>query len=295
MPPKSLEWLLKHKRVAEMLNKDDWVSVWVGLATFLLTLPFAANGEPLVWDGRLSDGALMGVVTLLLLMVAPLVVMGSRFIKTEEVLPGFAFMFILAVAGKVIGGQATMKQAGLGATVWTLVLGMLLSNVVARFTSIQVILPAAKLAEFFIKIGLVLLAIELSTLGQYGVAGLLVAWCVTPVCVAVIYSIGTRLIAPDCSRSLVCLLAAGISVCGGSAITATASAIKVSRRERESERASERERERKSARSRESGLEGGGKTGRERGRESVRTREGGRAGRRRGDGETESNASVCES
>jgi len=178
-----------------------------------------------IWDYG-DDDVIVGIASLVMLMVLPLVVLGRRFLKADEVLPGFALMFILALAGRAIGSQQMMRQVGLGATVWTLVLGMFLSNVVARYTSIKVIEPAAKLAEFFIKIGLVLLAIELSSLGQYGVAGLLVAWCVTPVCVAVIYCVGTRFIAPDCSRSLVCLLAAGISVCGGSAITATASAIK---------------------------------------------------------------------
>lgn len=58
-----------------------------------------------------------------------------------------------------------------------------------------------------------------------------VAWVVTPICVAVIYFGGVRFIAPRASRSLVVLLAAGISVCGGSAITATASAIKAPQEE----------------------------------------------------------------
>jgi len=58
-----------------------------------------------------------------------------------------------------------------------------------------------------------------------------VAWVVTPICVAVIFFGGVRFIAPRASRSLVVLLAAGISVCGGSAITATASAIKAPQEE----------------------------------------------------------------
>ena len=53
---------------------------------------------------------------------------------------------------------------------------MTLSNLVARKISIKIVEPAAKLAEFFIKIGLVLLCIELSTLGAYGVAGLMVVF-----------------------------------------------------------------------------------------------------------------------
>ena len=43
-PPSLEEWLKRHKRVAEMLTKDDWVSVWIGLATFAVAWPFAASG-----------------------------------------------------------------------------------------------------------------------------------------------------------------------------------------------------------------------------------------------------------
>ena len=66
---------------------------------------------------------------------------------------------------------------------------------------------------------------------QVGLAGLMVAWLVTPVCVVLIFVGGTRYIAPSSSRSLVALLAAGISVCGGSAITAVAAAIQAPQEE----------------------------------------------------------------
>jgi len=66
---------------------------------------------------------------------------------------------------------------------------------------------------------------------QVGLAGLIVAWLVTPVCVVLIFVGGTRYIAPGSSRTLVALLAAGISVCGGSAITAVAAAIRAPQEE----------------------------------------------------------------
>jgi uncharacterized membrane protein YadS len=66
---------------------------------------------------------------------------------------------------------------------------------------------------------------------QVGLAGLIVAWLVTPVCVVLIFVGGTRYIAPSSSRTLVALLAAGISVCGGSAITAVAAAIRAPQEE----------------------------------------------------------------
>ena len=78
---------------------------------------------------------------------------------------------------------------GLGATVWTLLLGMVVSNGVARVASIEFLQPAAKLAEFYIKVGLVLLAVELSSLAQVDAAH----DCCMCVCVCV------------CARACVCL------------------------------------------------------------------------------------------
>jgi len=40
--------------------------------------------------------------------------------------------------------------------------------------------PAVKRAEMYIKVGLVLLCVELRTLGTYGAQSLFVAWVVTP-------------------------------------------------------------------------------------------------------------------
>ena len=38
-------WLKQHKRVAELLDKDDWVSVWIALAIFTVLVSFAASGS----------------------------------------------------------------------------------------------------------------------------------------------------------------------------------------------------------------------------------------------------------
>ena len=85
-------------------------------------------------------------------------------------MPGVLALLALALMGTSIGAQQDMKKVGLGATVWTLLLGMVVSNGVARVASIEFLQPAAKLAEFYIKVGLVLLAVELSSLAQVDAA-----------------------------------------------------------------------------------------------------------------------------
>ena len=48
--------------------------------------------------------------------------------KVKVLLPGFFICAAFALLGRTISKQPAMKQVGLGATVWTLVLGMTLSN-----------------------------------------------------------------------------------------------------------------------------------------------------------------------
>ena len=242
--------LTAYKRVQELVEQDDWVCVWIGLAGFAVLCANAAlYRAPMVWDGRSMD-LLRGLQTFVLLLVLPMVGLGWRSLggwpKIQRLLPAFAILSALALLGSTLGKQVESRaiepshtpaactahseqtranergapmphqpallQVGLGASVWTLVLGMLVSNGLGRVTSISVLEPGAKRAEFFIKIGLVLLGVELSSLGSYGAAGLVVAWGVTPVCVAVIYWAGVRHLAPQSPRSLIVLLAAGISV-----------------------------------------------------------------------------------
>ena len=54
LPSALEEWLKRHKRVSEMLTKDDWVSMWIGLATFAVVCPFSASGVSVYFFSPLS-------------------------------------------------------------------------------------------------------------------------------------------------------------------------------------------------------------------------------------------------
>jgi len=66
-----------------------------------------------VWNGSASN-LLNGLMTFLLLLLAPLVTFGWRFLggppKIQALLPGFAICFGLALLGRTIGKQSAMKQ-----------------------------------------------------------------------------------------------------------------------------------------------------------------------------------------
>ena len=125
-----------------------------------------------------------------------------------------------------------MRSFGLSASLWSLLIGMLLTNVLSHFERGRAVVawykPGSKLGEFYIKVGLVLLCVELKTLVTYGLPGFVVAWGVTPIVLIFMWVLGTSGLLDCCGEmtpTLVMLIAAGTSICGTSAIAATRGCI----------------------------------------------------------------------
>eukprot|EP01047_Picozoa_sp_COSAG01_P039000 COSAG01_NODE_3197_length_6430_cov_36.427263_4_plen_249_part_00 len=129
-----------------------------------------------------------------------------------------------------VDDTAARRATGLTPTLWALLIGMLITNVAGRWLPKfrAWVKPASKLGEFYIKVGLVLLCVELTTLGRYGWPAFLVAWAVTPVILVFCWILGTSGLLDCCGKmepTLVMLVSCGLSVCGTSAIAATRGAI----------------------------------------------------------------------
>ena len=253
-------WCSAHKRVKDLYANTDWNSVWIGFfCLFVLIiaatwgakqddipLPRAWRNNPLdsisgatPWLGRgFGDfpgaGLISGIISLLCVMLSLMVPLGFSSAACADgpakVLPPFVFLFFLAVISIILGRQETLGGLGLTATLWALLIGMLITNASAgrlpRFR--DWVRPASKLGEFYIKVGLVLLCVELKTLGLYGWPAFLVAWGVTPIVLIFTWLLGTSGWLDCCGKmepTLVMLLACGLSVCGTSAIAATRGAI----------------------------------------------------------------------
>ena len=79
-------------------------------------------------------------------------------------------------------------------------------------------------AEYYIKISLVLLAIDLQSVKTYGGPGLVVAWVDTPILLVTTFLIGLFILKMSKEEAIV--MATAVSVCGGSAAAAAATVIK---------------------------------------------------------------------
>eukprot|EP01045_Picozoa_sp_COSAG04_P022003 COSAG04_NODE_2426_length_4143_cov_6.064787_4_plen_592_part_00 len=250
-------------RVKALYSNPDWFSVWIGVAYFVAvaigcaaglteeSLPYAVRAP---WTNNPADslaaagvfgiagfrgaGVLDGILSLLALLATLLLTLAPAAVLcnaggVKKVLPPFCLIFFIASFARVLGSQETLRRFGLSASLWSLLIGMAIVNILARFEKgrrfVAWLKPASKLGEFYIKVGLVLLCVELKTLGTYGAPAFVVGWGVTPIVLAFMWYIGSSGWLDCCGEmtpTLVMLVASGTSVCGTSAIAACRGSIK---------------------------------------------------------------------
>lgn len=143
-------------------------------------------------------------------------------------LRGFGLIYLLAILAFLIASQADVKAAGFGDPAWAILLGLLISNTIGTPRGA---VPAVQ-TEYYIKIGLVLLGVEIlfGKILVIGLPGIFVAWVVTPIVFILTYLFGQYLLKIP-SRSLNLTLSADMSVCGVSAAIATAAACRAKKEE----------------------------------------------------------------
>ncbi|MFW6067191.1 MAG: YeiH family protein [Myxococcota bacterium] len=220
---------------ASLLRSEDWWAVGFAFALFVLGLVglVEAVPKPDGWatsplaglpPGRwLAAGSLgVGLAALTALGVRA---MGRNALRYAG---GFAVVFLLALAAKLIGKQATMSELGLGYALWSLLFGLAVANTVGTPAWL---LEGAR-SEMFIKTGLVLLGAEIlfHRIVALGGPGLFVAWVVTPAVVFFMWKLGTRVLKLE-SKALTMVIACATSVCGVSAAIASAAAVRARREE----------------------------------------------------------------
>lgn len=171
--------------------------------------------------------------------------------KKNPTVVGLIFVSTIAFLSILIGNQQSLKSNGIGSAMWSIFFGLLFSNVIFRGyhlwkthgyeelrldTESQLTrkskwvepcipewLKDCVLDEFFIKISLVLLAMDLMAAKDTIVPSMLVAWIDTPILVMIIYFIGVKLFKIEDDYSLI--MAAAVSVCGSSAANAVGTTI----------------------------------------------------------------------
>jgi uncharacterized integral membrane protein (TIGR00698 family) len=218
----------------ELWLKEDWWAVWLGLAIVITGLVLFAHGGSWRWVAvtppRWTSFAQLGahfvdawpryVVQFLLWAAAFSVALGALGHKPREFLPGFVFVYLLAVAVFVFGQWDSANYYDLEPPLVALVLGLVIANLGA----VPRRLDAGFRVEFYIKTGIILLGATLpfTLIIWAGPVAILQASIVSIATFLVIYWVGTRL---GLDRRLAATLGAGGAVCGVSASIAIAGAV----------------------------------------------------------------------
>lgn len=238
---------------SEYLTSGDWWAVWFGLSTLAGVMTFSVAGlddshiapekwstnpfhqESGTWVGfalLALSSFVLGFVALSFMLTAEKKKKGEADeLSAKELLVGLASLVLLCGVAFCLGKQEDLRKYGLTEVPYGIALGLLVRSGL-RFVGEKVegarwhqrALLCASNGEFYIKGGIVLLALEADVVGELGLPGVLSSWPVVGLVILLMYQIGTRILKMKDQR-VVLVLAAGTAVCGASAATAVQAAV----------------------------------------------------------------------
>ena len=211
------------------LKDEDWLAVWLASLVIVLVLTGVrpalptfswASGAELVGSvlsaGNLTRSAALGAAYLFLSALG-IALMGGQ---VGRFLLGFPVVFAIAWLSLVIAGNAGVRYWGFEYVIFALVIGLLISNLVA----LPGWLRAAVQTEYYIKTGLVMLGagILFFEIVQAGALGIIQAFLVVILIWYLCYRLAKRL---RVDEELAVMLSTAVAICGVSAAIAACGAI----------------------------------------------------------------------
>jgi len=224
----------------ELIGKEDWLAIWIGLGLVLAAIALVASGSSIKWlavapqkwhslpeavaqvrDHAAQYAALFSLWAVLL--GAGVRALGFR---PLDFVVSFAGVFAVSLLLYVLGQWDQAARYNLEPPLVALLVGLLVSNTVGvpRWSG------AALRVEFYVKVGIVLLGagVPLALIAWAGPVAILQAAIVSLATFGVIYLTATRL---GLDRRFAATLGTGGAVCGVSGAIATAGAVGAKREE----------------------------------------------------------------
>ena len=228
---------LSHGSVlSNFIKKEDWWSVWIGLALVVSSVILWSFGSSIKvitakipkWsDFNTLFSALSSNITSIILLFIVFLVLFSIAIsflnyKPTNFLSGFIILFLLSLIINSFSAWEWAQKYNLEAPLVALALGLIISNLF----SIPKWFETSLRTELYVKVGIVLLGATLpfTLIIKAGSVAFLQATFIAVSTFLVIYFVGTKLLGLD--KRLAATLGAGGSICGVSASIAVGGAIK---------------------------------------------------------------------
>jgi uncharacterized integral membrane protein (TIGR00698 family) len=221
-------------RWGELLRKEDWWAIWIGLGLVAVAIALFENGSSIKWiavapqkwshlsnaGAQLQAHAVQYAALFLLWAVSLGIGAAALRIKLSRFLPAFLVLYVTAGAIYFLGLWDQSAHYNLEPPLVALGLGLLVSNTVGTPRWLE---PGLRV-EFYIKTGIVLLGagLPLTLIGWAGPVAIVQAAIVSLVTFGVIYFVGVRL---GLDRRLAATLGTGGAVCGVSGAIAIGGAV----------------------------------------------------------------------
>jgi len=221
-------------RWGELLRKEDWWAIWIGLALVAVAIVLFENGSSIKWiavapqkwshlanaGAQLQAHAVQYAALFLLWAVSLGIGAAALRIKLSRFLPAFLALYVVAGAIYFLGLWDQAAHYNLEPPLVALGLGLLISNTVGTPRWLE---PGLRV-EFYIKTGIVLLGagLPLTLIAWAGPVAIAQAAIVSLVTFGVIYFVGVRL---GLDRRLAATLGTGGAVCGVSGAIAIGGAV----------------------------------------------------------------------
>lgn len=210
--------------------QEDWAIVTLGFLIILLSLAGVVVALPeYKWStaaeltGKVLSGANLLKIGAQFIYVIAIALLGTFLTgkSLKNTLLVFPVVFVLTTLALIIAGNTTLNEYGIEAVIFSLLIGLLISNLFKLPTWFRESLTS----EFFVKIGLVLLGttIIFSDVMKAGALGLIQALAVVLSVWYFSYWVCKRL---KIDNELTMMLSSAVSICGVSAAIATSGAIK---------------------------------------------------------------------
>lgn len=227
LKPQPSRFAMANKRIA---LQEDWVIVSLGfiiicLSLFAFTLPVPSFS----WKDstELFEKVLIGQNLLLILFQflysLSIFLVGALLMNRplKNIFLAFPAVYLFTITAIILAGNAQVKSLNLEAVIFSLTIGLLIGNI----ANLPKWFTNALSAEFFVKIGLVLLGttVIFSDILKAGALGLVQALMVVLSVWYFAYWLCKKLKVDD---EMTMMIASAVSICGVSAAIATAGAIK---------------------------------------------------------------------
>ncbi len=227
--PRRQSWWL------ELVQKEDWWAVWIGLLVVFVAYALFASGSTISWiavaptkwttlpelGAQFSANAVRYAAQFAVFLVV--LTFAAAFIgqKPKDFIPSFVLVYLLSVLIFAAGNWDQSQRYNLEPPLVALFLGLLISNLIG----LPRWLDAGFRVEFYVKLGIILLGATLpfTLIIWAGPVAILQASIVSIITFLVIYFVGKKL---GLDRRLAAVLGAGGAVCGVSAAIAVAGAVR---------------------------------------------------------------------